>query len=379
MFTHIFKNRLKILLKNKFMIFWTLIFPLVLATFFHLAFAGLSQDEAFAPVRIAVIDNPSYQAEEGFVSLIKETSKKNKNQVFNTTYVKNQAEAKMLLEENKIAGYYLVEEKIDIVVKKSGMDQTIMKYVVDNYYQTSSIVQNIYKFNPAAFKESLITDIDKDGNYFKDASQSNVDVTVIYFYTLIGMVCLYGGFFGIYAVKDTEANLSTRAARITIAPTHKMKNLFISLLAGLIVQYTENLILFAYLIFGLGIAFGSQVPYILLLMLLGTIAGITMGMLIGVSNRKGDGAKTGILLAVTMTCSFLAGMMMVQMKYIVAAYAPLLAKINPVSMITDALYSLYYYTTLDRYLYNCMSLLLFSIVMLGCSYIFIRRKKYDSI
>ena len=82
---------------------------------------------------------------------------------------------------------------------------------------------------------------------------------------------------------------------------------------------------------------------------------------------------------ITMACSFLAGMMMVEMKYILAEKAPIIAKINPVTMITDGLYSLYYYDSLDRYFYNIISLIIFSVIMIGASYLFIRRKKYDSI
>ena len=104
-----------------------------------------------------------------------------------------------------------------------------------------------------------------------------------------------------------------------------------------------------------------------------------MGMLIGACNRKSENTKTGILISYTMVCSFLAGMMILDMKYIIAKNAPILAKINPVAMITDGLYSLYYYDTLERYFFNIVSLIIFSVVMVLASYYFIRRKKYDSI
>ena len=67
------------------------------------------------------------------------------------------------------------------------------------------------------------------------------------------------------------------------------------------------------------------------------------------------------------------------MKYIIQEHAPIVNKINPVAVITDGLYSLYYYNTLDRYFYNIINLIIFSVVMVIGSYFFIRRKKYDSI
>jgi len=67
------------------------------------------------------------------------------------------------------------------------------------------------------------------------------------------------------------------------------------------------------------------------------------------------------------------------MKYIVDKNVPFVNKINPASMITDGLYSLYYYSTFDRYIFNVISLLVFSVFMIFISYKGLRRQKYDSI
>ena len=60
MFKHIFINRLKMLLRTKATIFWTLVFPIILATFFNLAFGNLAEEEKFEPFNIAVIQNENY-------------------------------------------------------------------------------------------------------------------------------------------------------------------------------------------------------------------------------------------------------------------------------------------------------------------------------
>lgn len=67
------------------------------------------------------------------------------------------------------------------------------------------------------------------------------------------------------------------------------------------------------------------------------------------------------------------------MKYIIDKNVPIVNKLNPASMITDGFYSLYYYDTLDRYLFNIASLLIFSGIMILISYFGLRRQKYDSI
>lgn len=379
MFSHVFFNRLKVLLRNKAMIFWTLVFPIALGTFFNLAFSNLNKEEQFKPISIAVIDNENYKEEENFKTFIEEVSKDNKNQIFDTKYVSSLEEAKEKLDNNEIVGYITVEDKALVIIKSNGLSQTIIKSVIDNYYQTVSVIGHIIEFNPAAFKSEMLEKFHDNDEYFVNASSKNNNSTVIYFYTLIGMMCIYGSFFGVNAVNETEANLSKRGARISVAPTHKIKVLLAALLVAFVVHYAEVLIVMGYLIFVLGIDFGGQISYILLLALVGSLAGISLGAVIGASSKKSEDAKVGILVSVTMLFSFLSGMMMAQMKYIISQHAPILGYINPVNMITDGLYALYYYDTLNRYIINVMSLLIFFLVMVVIVYFLIRRKSYDSI
>jgi len=104
-----------------------------------------------------------------------------------------------------------------------------------------------------------------------------------------------------------------------------------------------------------------------------------MGIAIASIIKSNENTKTGVLISVTMFGCFLSGMMGITMKYIVDKNIPIINKINPASMITDGFYSLYYYDTLDRYLFNIVSLLVFAFVMLAISYSSLRRQKYDSI
>ena len=87
----------------------------------------------------------------------------------------------------------------------------------------------------------------------------------------------------------------------------------------------------------------------------------------------------GIILTISMTCVFFAGMMGVTMKYIIDKNIPILNKINPANMITDGLYSLYYYDTFNRYFFDIMSLSLLSLFLVILSYNSLRRQQYDSI
>jgi len=114
-------------------------------------------------------------------------------------------------------------------------------------------------------------------------------------------------------------------------------------------------------------------------MFVGSVVGISFGIFVGTMLKTKLATKNATITAVSMLFSFFAGMMVIDMKYLVLEYFPLAAYLNPVSLITDALYSLYYYSTLDRYFTNIVYLLLIALFFGGSSLIMMRRKKYDSI
>lgn len=380
MFKHLFFYRLKIMSKRKSILFWTFIFPIALAFFFNLAFSNLNKSEQFSVFNASVVDNTDYQNQENaqFKTLI-ETLSTGEDKIFTITSA-SEEECHDLLLEGKIIGYYLIKEgQINLIIKNNGIEQSIMKYIVDNYYQRLSVIKNILDFDPIALSDDIINLLSKNPEYFQDYKNSNMDETVIYFYTLIGMTCMYAGYFGINAICDIEANLSKRGARLNISPTHKMKNLLVNISVGFLIQLIESALLILFLSFVLGVSFGTQLPWIILILLAGNLAGISFGAFITLTNKKSEELKFGILTAFSMLCSFLAGMMVIEMKYLIHRYVPIIAYINPVTMITDGLYALYYYTTTERFMISLVSLLIFSLIMISGSYLILRRKKYDSI
>jgi len=152
-----------------------------------------------------------------------------------------------------------------------------------------------------------------------------------------------------------------------------------SLLASYVIQLLGIAILFIFTVFVLKVDFGSNLPLIILLACVGSFVGLTLGVAVATLIKTNENTKIGILIAITMLGCFLSGMMGITMKYVVDTNAPIINKVNPVSMITDGFYSLYYYDTLERYFFNVISLLIFSIVAIAISYRGLRRQKYDSI
>ena len=129
----------------------------------------------------------------------------------------------------------------------------------------------------------------------------------------------------------------------------------------------------------LAVDFGSRFGYVLLATLCGCLAGISLGYFVGSIGQFGRFQKNGILVAIIMTCSMLSGLMINTMRLYVEAFCPLLNRINPAALISDALYALAVYPSPDRYFKNIAGLLTISALFCLGGIALTRRKKYAGI
>ena len=396
MFFHNFKYTLKILFKSKMLIFWTYAFPLILGTFFYMAFSNIENSEKLEVIPIALVEteeeNITYK--EVFNAL----SKEGENQLFTTQYVEEK-EAKNKLSKKEISGYVVLEETPKIVVNQSGINETILKLVVEEVEEMTTILKNVAtieiskkitteegRYGEEQF-ETWYTEIYKkvmeiqneQEENIQDASNANLSYTMIEFYTLIAMTCLYGGILGMVAINQNMPNMSNKGKRISISPLSKGKLILSSVFASYIVQLIGLSLLFLYTVFVLHVEYGTNLSLIILLALVGSLSGLSLGIFVATIFKVNENTKTGIMISVTMFGCFLSGMMGITMKYIVDKNIPLLNKLNPASMITDGFYSLYYYSTHERFYFNIISLLVFSAILIFFAILSLRRQKYDSI
>lgn len=380
MFGHLYINKLKVLLRNKSMLFWTLAFPFILGTFFQIALGNIDEAFELETIPIAIVNNDEFNNNENFKSIIASLSEENENQLFSTSYVTIE-EAEELLSDDKIEGYIIMKDNNpELTINKSDINSTVIKYRLDQYYQITSTVNNIINYDYKAIYSGALEILKDNKSYVKDNTTENINFSINYFFTLIAMTCLYGSLIGLEVIKDCEANLSTRGSRICVAPVKKIKFILSGLLAGYTIQIVALLLLFAYLIFAFHIPFGNHILQIILLGSVGCIAGTSLGTFVGVSNKKPEGFKIGLLIAIIMVCCFTSGMMGdPSLRLFFNEKLPLFRMINPVNIITDGLYSLFAYDTLTVF-YGCLlRISIFTIIMILLTTLFVRRKSYDSL
>lgn len=389
MFLHNFKYSLKILLRNKALLFWTFIFPIILGTFFNMAFSNIEKEESLNIIDIAIVDSDFYQDNDIYKKTFAYLSdKNNKGRLFNTV-VTDLDNAKKLLTDNKITGYLLFSlDDVRIVVFKNGINETILKYVVDEIESQKVVSSNLIKKeiinnNGEVNYSDLINKINDllSDNQVKlnNLSNKNLSYTMVEFYTLIAMATLYGSIIAMTATNKAIANVSNVGMRSSVAPIKKSTMLLGGFLASYIVQVIGLSLLFIYTIFVLKVDYGNNFLAVVLLSLAGSLVGLSLGVTVATLIKSSEGTKTGIIIAITMFWSYLSGMMGISTKYLFDKNLPFLNKLNPANMITDGFYSLYYYGVGNRFEKDVISLIIFSVMLFLVSLISLRRQKYDSI
>ena len=390
MFYQNLKYSLKILLRNKALIFWTFAFPIILGLFFNLAFQNIEKKEQLQVIDIAIINSNDYNNNKIVKESLNELTK-GKNKLFNIKLT-DEKTSKDLLKNNKIIGYLTFKEnQVNITVKNSGVEETILKQVLEQIQTNSKIINKKVekeiseqaatnkKINYEQIYQNALSLLNENNIKINNISNKNLSYTMIEYYTLIAMACLYGALISMFIINYQLPNMNSTGKRISASPINKTKQLISSLLSAYIVQIIGLLLLFLFTIFILKVDYGKNLLYVIITSLCGALSGLSLGVATSTLFKTNENAKTGIIIAITMLFCFLSGMMGITMKYIIDKNIPLLNMINPANMITDALYSLYYHNTFDRFYKDILSLLIFSFIMILISIKGLRRQKYDNI
>ena len=369
MFIHNFKYSLKILLKNKSLLFWSFIFPIILGTLFKLAFSNIEKKETLSTFDIAIVENEEFNNNLMYKKTFETLGNPNNDErLFNIKYVSIE-EAKKLLEESNVVGYLILKDnKPTIYVNNSGINETVLKVIVERITNKITIYQKLINKNVDINTiNSIVNEVENDIK-IKDISSKNLSYTNIEYYTLLAMTSLYGGLISMFLSNKHSANISSVGKRTSVSKLSKNKLILSNLLASYLVQVLGLIIVYLYSLFILKVDFGTHNNYIILLLLVGSLCGLSIGTFIA-SFKVSENTKTGILIAFTMISCFFAGMYGITMKYLVDKSLPFINKINPTGLITDGFYSLYYYESYSRYFTDIISLIIISVILVSISLI----------
>lgn len=377
-----FKYALLRLMRNKANLFWILVFPIVLGCFFKIAFSNITASESFHTIPVAVVEGDNADA-TAFHTMIEQLSGDSEDAMLSASFCDDK-KARTLLEKGKVDGIFYTTDTVELAVNSdlsdASINQSILQSLLTQYYLNRDLIVQILTTNPGNI-ESLVDSIGQSVDTRKEVSltRNNIDTYDQYFYNLIAMACLYTAMGGINLAINNSANLSSLAARKTIAPAKRAALIGTELLAIILFESLLNMVSFLFIVTVLGIHMTTHLGLALLTILISTTFSITFGMFLGCVGPKSEGGKTGLMFAVVMPLCFLSGLMMGTMRMVVEKYAPFVNRINPAALISDSFYALNNYDTLTRYTGNILTLLLMTALFLIISILVTRRNTYASL
>lgn len=378
---HNFKYEFLVCLRSKDVILWMLLFPVFLGTVFHIAFSNINSSNSFEAVPIAVVMESENEA---FRTVMDEITADDEP-LFTVTYTDSE-QAMDMLENNNVSGIMFVDDSVSVSVSglTSGttinVKKTIVKSFAEQYNSTAAIIENTMKTDITklpAVVDSLSEQV--SCNEQLPLTDGNTDNMLGYFYNLIAMVGLLGSNLGVYMAVDHQANLSTLGARRCCSPRRKFSSMVSSLLANFAAETICVSVSLTYLIFVLGIDFGTKIPYVYLAGILGGFLGTSFGFFVGSIGTKDGDTKSAMCVAFSLICCFFSGLMINTMKGMVDAVAPWFNDINPAAVISDAFYCLNIYDDYERFTVKIVTMLIMTVVFCFGGFLLTRRRRYASL
>lgn len=386
MFIHLLKYKIKTILRAKAEVFWVLAFPIILGTCFYAAFHNITDtEESFNTVPTAIViensDDTSIKAVFDSLSSVDDDT----TPLLSVTYTDKET-ANKLLNDGDIKGIITFNNNSPILnIKENGIDETILKEVLDQYIQTQDIISTLSATTQPEKIPELINNVmntmstsETHINNVK-LTDGNTDNVTDYFYSLIAMACLFSSLIGATCAKQMKANLSSLGLRKNLVPVNRLTIILSDFLASYVIVALSNVLLIIYLEFILKVNLGGNFFLILLVTLIGSLIGLSSGIFVGSLPKLSPGAKEAVIICGSLFLCFLSGLMVVGIKQSIDEFAPFLNKINPATVITDALYSLNIYDTYDKFTECLLILIGFSVLYCGLSYIMTRRETYASV
>ena len=347
------------------MTFWPLVFPLILGTFFFFAF-GNQNDADFETVQVAMVQETSPNP---LFSFYIDQVKKSNSDLLNIQEMDESA-ALTALKSKKISGIYYNEMTPSLTVNAHGIPESILQSILENYNNSLHTIQNILKEHPSRILNGLSQMADtRDLVQELSLGGKTIDGNSQFFYALIAMACLYGCFIGFGAAITLQANLTALAARRCVTPTHKLKLILSEQITSFLLGYTDVIILLIYLRIILKLDFQGQIGKMLIISLFGSLIGVSVGLFVGSLGKLSEGIKVAVILAISMVCSFLAGLMNSNMKDLVEKHVPIINRINPAALISDAFYCINVYNDTARYYRNLVTLAVMSAAFVMASFL----------
>ena len=140
------KYRMKTMLRQKSMIFWSLAFPLILGMLFYFMFGGIEDLEQFQKVPVRVVKGDALPEE--FVTMLKEVKTEDEIPLFQVKTYNDLTGAEKALQSEKIYGIIQAKDDLSLTVKSSDHYSSLIKTFLDQYRENTALITDMAKKHP---------------------------------------------------------------------------------------------------------------------------------------------------------------------------------------------------------------------------------------
>ncbi len=389
---------LKILIRDKSVLIWSVAFPLVMSTLFFVMFTDLDElYSAGGPLPVLIVDDANYRAAEALPALVDELSGTDENRaeaLLAPTLVDSEAAASQRLPGSDYFGYLLVDGRgrpqyFMNADQATGLDalpavkQGIILGVLDRYSQDSQLVSALAERNPERLTDrALLESWLGQQSYTRQGSvTANPPSDALrYFYAVLAFGCIMMVNIGLAAVESWKANRSALGARRSLAGQPWIRSLAPVLAAAWLLGFACALVGFVYIRFAFSVSFGGKELACLAVLALSTLVSTFLGALCAAIALPG--LQVAIVPIFTNLLSVFAGLYgpaTQKLGDLVARELPALSAINPVRQVYEAFFSLYNYDGYGRYAQSLVTLAVMALVLFVAVLAVMRRQRYASL
>lgn len=392
-----FKITVKTALRTPSVVIWTLLFPIVLATVFNFMFESLRAKDSIDPVPVAVVDDGAW--EDSPFSEVIDDLVEGDEPLFDVQTAKTEDAARELLLSGAVDGVYMADEAGDphllLAPENSSVhtagdnatyevNRSIIEVVASSYLQNRALIDRIAVENPLLFtdpeaiEQALTQNVEVNEI---SLTHSQPDQTVRYYYALLGMASMFAAQVAEGMVCRLQPITSDLGARRSISGTSRVRLLLSTLAACWLVSTAFLGIALLYICTTSNIDFAGREPICLLGITAASLFSTCLGALIGALPIKGGAdARSGILTMLTCLLAVFAGLYgqpTMELADSIAQACPAAMWINPVSLIRDVFYSIYYYDALEPFALRALMCIALAAVAFAASAVFFRRQSYE--
>lgn len=264
------------------------------------------------------------------------------------------------------------------------VNRAILESVATSYLQRVALIEDLSAHDPAALSDPTTVQNALGLNVsVREVSLTlaQPDSMVRFYYALLGMASIFAAQLAEESVWHLQPTSSAAGARRAVSGTSRMRLLIPTIGACWAVSTTFLAIAFGYICLTAHIDFSGREGLCLVGIAASSLLSCGIGTLVGaLPGRMGSDSRRGILTALTCLLSLFAGLYgepTMELADTVAHVFPAATWLNPVCLIRDLFYTVYYYDTLVPFSLRLAACAGIAAVLLAVSAACMRRSAHE--